>query len=352
MRLFLYPFALLYGFVVMVRNFLYNSGILPAAKFKIPVILVGNLSTGGTGKTPHVEFLVQLLNKNYHIATLSRGYGRRTKGYREVDSHSSAWEVGDEPLLYKSRHPELTVTVCEDRAVGIRTILKTHPKTDVIIMDDGFQHRRVKPGFSMLLTSWADPFINDHLLPAGNLREPGSGSQRADCIVVTRTPSGSASEVRKALSDKIASVSQRPVYFSSLKYSNPEPVFRETAPSFPAGSIKPVLFAGIADPASFMEHVTEKFGVPDVILFGDHHDYTEKEMEDLFERYQSRMLTDKNAVLITTEKDAMRLRTVSNAGVLKMLPLYFIPIDVVLHPGETTLETRILTYVAENKRNR
>jgi len=350
MRLLLYPFSFCYGLVVVLRNFLYDSGIFPAVKFNLPVILVGNLSTGGTGKTPHTEYLIQLLSGKYNVATLSRGYGRQSKGFREVTIRSSVNEAGDEPLLYKTRHPELTVTVCENRAEGIRTIMEQFPDVQVILMDDGFQHRRVVPGFKILLTSWQQPFYRDHLLPAGNLREPAAGKKRADCLVVTRTPTGVEAE-KKMVTGK-ASMRDKPVFFSSLKYGTPRPVFADTNIEFPSLPKAVILFAGIADADRFVDFVTSHYVKPDQFLFGDHHEYSPAELDELAEHFHSRILTEPSTVLITTEKDAMRLRTATEHGMLKELPVFYIPIDVVFPTdAQPAFDEMILDYVEKNKTN-
>ncbi|HEX5002424.1 MAG TPA: tetraacyldisaccharide 4'-kinase [Bacteroidia bacterium] len=348
MRLLLYPFSFCYGLVVVLRNFFYDSGIFPSVKFNLPVILVGNLSTGGTGKTPHTEYLIRLLSGKYRVATLSRGYGRQSKGFREVTLRSSVNEAGDEPLLYKTRHPELTVTVCENRAEGIRTIIKQFPNVQVILMDDGFQHRRVVPGFKILLTSWQRPFYKDHLLPAGNLREPVSGKRRADCLIVTKTPDGVEAE-KKSITRKVR-MHEKPVLFSSLTYGHPKPVFTGTVVTFPEHPKVVILFAGIADAGRFVEYVTARYVKPDIFLFGDHHEYTPAELDELAEHFQTRMLNEPSTVLLTTEKDAMRLRTAAEHGMLKELPVFYVPVDILLPPeDQSVFDELILNYVETNK---
>ena len=350
LRILLIPFSLLYGLAVFCRNALYDIGVFRSHSFKLPVILVGNLSTGGTGKTPHVDYLIRLLKPGYKVATLSRGYGRETKGYREATLHCSVTEIGDEPLLYKTRHPDVVVTVCEDRASGIRTILKQHPEIQVIIMDDGFQHRRVKPGFSLLLTPWQKPWFRDYLLPAGNLREQSSGRHRANCAVITRTPADASPEMMSALRGKADLHHGKPVFFSSIQYGSPLPVFKD-APTFPERPAKVVLFAGIADADRFVAYAESKFGEVDATLFSDHHIFTERELVDLSEKYQQWHLQTGNAVLLTTEKDAMRLRTGSDASSLSSLPLYYLPIDVVFHQETASFDAIIHNYVEQNQRN-
>lgn len=350
MRLLLYPFALIYGLVILVRNLLYDTGIFRSVSFDLPVILVGNLSTGGTGKTPHIEYLIRLLKARYNIATLSRGYGRETRGYREATIHCSVTEIGDEPLLYKTRHPEIIVSVCENRAEGIRTLLQAHPEIQVILMDDGFQHRRVRPGFSILLTPFRKPWFRDHLLPAGNLREQTAGRSRASCAVVTGTPDIIKQNEKSSFEQAMKMPEQKPVFFSKLKYAEPVPVFSD-APLFRMPE-KVVLFAGIADATVLEQKVKDLYGDTVAVFFGDHHVYTEEEISDLAEKFREWDMLSGNAILLTTEKDAMRLRTAGNASLLHGLPLYYLPINVVLHDNENaSFDAMILQYVEQNQRN-
>ena len=350
MRLILYPFSLLYGLVILIRNLLYDIGILGSARFDIPVILVGNLSTGGTGKTPHVEYLIRLLKARYKVATLSRGYGRETRGFREATIHCSVTDVGDEPLLYKTRHPEIIVTVCENRAEGIRTILKMHPEVQVILMDDGFQHRAVRPGFSILLTPFRKPWNRDHLLPAGNLREQVSGRKRAACAVVTGTPPQLSTNDLQPVADALRMPAQKPVFFSSVAYGELLKVF-DDAPAF-APPAKVVLFAGIAHAGAFEQKVKELYGDVVSVFYGDHHVYTEEEITDLAEKFREWDMLSGKAVLMTTEKDAMRLRTAAHASLLHGLPLYYLPINVVLRTHlNASFDAMILQYVEQNQRN-
>jgi len=182
--LLLLPFAIIYGLVILVRNKLFDFGILREKSFSLPVISVGNLSAGGTGKTPHVEYLIKLLEKDNTLATLSRGYGRKTKGFVKVDDAATAITVGDEPLLYKRKFPEIFISVDENRVDGINQIIAQHPATEIVLLDDAFQHRYVKPGLSILLTDYYKPFSHDYLLPSGTLREYRVGMKRADIIVL------------------------------------------------------------------------------------------------------------------------------------------------------------------------
>lgn len=188
LQLLLYPLSICYGLIVHGRNLLFDFGILASKKFPLPVISVGNLSVGGTGKTPHIEYLIKLLIDNYKIATLSRGYGRKSKGFIEASIQNNVFDIGDEPMQFVNKFSEVVVSVDEKRATGIQQLLATHPELQVILLDDAFQHRYVKPGLSILLTDYSRLYMADYLLPCGTLREFGTGAQRADLIVVTKTP--------------------------------------------------------------------------------------------------------------------------------------------------------------------
>ena len=223
--IFLYPFSLIYGLITGIRNFLYNTDILTSFEFNLPVICVGNITVGGTGKTPHTEYLIRLLRENFRVATLSRGYKRKTRGFQIATSSSLVSDIGDEPLQMYRKFPDITVAVDRNRVHGVNTILKERPETEVIILDDGFQHRKIKPGFSILLSDFDRLMVRDNLLPYGNLRESLDNIRRADIILITKSPENISPIQRRIIVKEINKAPYQNLFFTSLKYNDPVPLF-------------------------------------------------------------------------------------------------------------------------------
>lgn len=312
-RHFLWPFALLYGSVVWLRNRLFDLHILASKRFEVPVICIGNLETGGTGKSPLVSYVVGILLQNGRkVAIISRGYGRFTKGFKHVEAESSASEVGDEPLQLKLRHPQADVVVCENRVIGIERLLAECPELDVVIMDDGFQHRWVKPSLSVLVTPSSRPFWKNHLLPVGDLRESRSEAKRAQVVVL----------IGENELDPIDRTLDQLIFRSNNKTT---PLQQFSGPALAVGEIRQVvLLSGIANSHRFEASVAELYDVVHHLKFGDHHVYTSADLLSL--RNLDSFGSAVNAV-ITTEKDAARLR---NSPVLEQLirtPMFFLPIE-------------------------
>jgi len=329
MRKLLLPFSLLYGFGAWLHNKLFDLQIKKSVEFDIPVISVGNLSTGGTGKTPQVEYLVKLLSQKFHCGIMSRGYKRRTSGYFVVEENSLAIDTGDEPLQMKRKFPDTTVAVCEERAIGIPIMLLDDPKLEVIILDDAFQHRRVKAGLSVLLTDYSSPFSRDHLLPVGNLREPKQNASRADVIVVTKCPEKILSEEKTVLEKGLKQREGQKIFFSSLKYGEAYGMFSPEKKidlrKIPAA----ILVRGIVS-ASHLEKYLLKF-IPDLQhkKFPDHHTFRLSELKSIHE--QSRK---KNLVWLTTEKDAVRLFPFKDFFQQNEVEIYCVPVEVRFAGGE------------------
>lgn len=332
LRLLLFPFSLIYALVVTVRNWAFDLGIFKSRRFKIPVISVGNLTVGGAGKSPMTEYLVALLKDELKVATLSRGYGRRTKGFLNVKTLSQAEDVGDEPLQFKKKFPEVTVAVCEDRVEGIKELNQHH---EVIILDDAYQHRKLKPGFSILLFEYSTLFKFQWFLPSGNLREPLSGRVRADVIVVTKAPANLAVSEREILIAKISPYNHQQVFFSSLQYGhlkrfphgqgelNLESITSET---------HVYLLTGIANPRPLVELI-EQYSTNIVAQrYPDHHQFSKKNIAKLVTAFKEQPASDK--IIITTEKDAQRLNSHRFPELLKALPVYYLPVKAVIHPPE------------------
>jgi tetraacyldisaccharide 4'-kinase len=311
----LYPFAVLYAAVTSVRNYFYDRGLKPQAEFDLPVISVGNLTVGGTGKTPMVEYLVRLLKNDYKVATLSRGYGRDTKGFRMASASDTAATLGDEPYqFHKKFAPEVNVAVGEERALAIPMIIQ-ECDAEVILLDDAFQHRRVKASFSILLTDFNRPFYLDHVLPAGRLRETRAGAARADVVVVTKCPEDLSEADQDRIRREIAMYTSKPVYFATLDYGDPLPFGK------PVPMIKNVfLVTGIARPEPLVQYITKKYGLARHLAFADHRDYSAGDLKKI----QQLSVEQPGTAIVTTEKDMVKLQVPELAS----CPVYYLPIAV------------------------
>ncbi|WP_298329049.1 tetraacyldisaccharide 4'-kinase [uncultured Dokdonia sp.] len=331
LRLLLFPVAGIYYLVTLTRNKLYDTGIFKSKKYDIPVICVGNLSVGGTGKSPMTEFVVRLLHHDYNVATLSRGYGRKTKGYLDVHPENQATMVGDEPLQFAQKFKNIQVAVCEDRQTGIQTLLSKVNAPEVVVLDDAYQHRKVEAGFYILLTAYSDLYSNDFLLPAGNLREPRAGASRADVIVVTKCPENLSSQEQASIVDSLNVNKTQQVYFSTISYD--EMVYSALGP-VPLNRLKVkkvTLVTGIANPKPLSAYLASQGLSFSHEAYGDHHNFTSSEIEIL----------DTLDCILTTEKDYVRLRPL-----LKMSDLYYLPIKAQFLDGEELLSEEIKNFVS------
>lgn len=314
----LYPFSIVFDAVTSIRNRLYDTGMRPSAKFEVPVIGVGNLSVGGTGKTPMIEYLIRLLGHEFRIATLSRGYARKTKGIIIASEKESANTIGDEPMqFYKKFGKKVVVAVGEERVMAIPYVLDQHPDVDLILLDDAFQHRRVQPAFQVLLTAYSNLFINDHLLPSGRLRESKRGASRADVIVVTKCPATISDDEMIAIESSIRRYSRKAVFFTKICYGNVLP-FTSVSPYKPD---KVVLVTGIADPRPMEEYLRANYEVVRTFDFPDHHAYSAKELNTLCE-----VAASERAAVITTEKDLVKMDVEVFRS--KSVFLYYLPIEI------------------------
>lgn len=329
MRKLLFPFAAIYFLVTLTRNWCYKIGLFRSTSYSFPVICIGNLNTGGTGKSPMTEYLIRLLQEQYKTTILSRGYGRKTKGYIEVTPDKTAIEVGDEPLQFAKKFPYATVVVCEDRRSGIERITKTFGEPEVLLLDDAFQHRAVRAGYSILLTAYGDLYVNDYLLPAGNLREPRSGSKRADVIVVTKCPSQLSLEDQQALTRRIGAQKGQQVFFATISYSKMvQGAENRNISELKGDKIK--VLTGIANPTPFIDHLNSEGLNFEHISFGDHHNYTPGEIQQL----------DTEGVILTTEKDFVRLE-----GQFKKAQLFYLPIETQLLNNADLFNSKIIRFV-------
>lgn len=312
LRKILFPFSAIYGAITQFRNFLYDNGYLKSYKFDVPVIVVGNLSVGGTGKTPQIEYLIRLLSTDYRIATLSRGYKRKSNGFVLANQNSNAEILGDEPFQFFLKFPQIRVAVDADRVNGIRNLQQLENPPEVILLDDAFQHRRVQAGFYILLSTYNDLYSDDFILPTGNLRESRKGAKRADVIIITKCPNDISFAERQRVLNKIKPKDHQKVFFSYTEYD--EKVYSNER-SLAVKSIKTqnkILLAGIAKPKDFFDTLYRNGD--EILRFSDHHNFTEKEILEITEN-----LGDK--LIVTTEKDFVRLNFRLPAGHLYYLPI-------------------------------
>ena len=345
-----YPLSLLYGIIMLVRNKLFDWHILTSEKFNAPVICVGNLVVGGTGKTPHIEYLIRLLGNKYKIAVLSRGYKRKTKGFICVDNKMDATYVGDEVVQLFNKFDNICVAVSESRRNGIREILKLKPETELILLDDAFQHRYVKPGLSILLTDYSQLYTNDFVLPTGNLREFISGAQRAHIICVTKSPKVLSPIVSKDIAEKLKLKPHQNLCFSYIKYGNFVPLYKENMVEMPKKVYAILMFAGIVNTYPLEEFLKTKCDELNVLKYPDHYPYNEKDVTTIIQKYKD--LYTVNKIIVTTEKDAQRLENENFRTLFKNIPIFYVPIEIEFHNKyKQDIDNQILSYVKKNKPN-
>ena len=333
LRKILFPLAFLYWLITFIRNWLYDKGIFKSFSFDIPIIAVGNLSVGGTGKTPQIEYLIRLLSDNYKVAVLSRGYKRTTEGFILADEKATASSIGDEPFQFYSKFPNIQVAVDANRKSGIENLLQLPNKPDVVLLDDAFQHRKVKAGFYILLTAYDDLFCDDNILPFGNLREPSSGKKRADMIIVTKCPKDLSELAQQKIKEKLKVKQQ--VFFTTIQYD--DCVFGNDSQLLVSEiqSESKVLVAGIAKPKLFFDFL--KNDNDETLVFPDHHDFSKQDCELILAKANGRKI-------ITTEKDFVRLN-----GLLPKAQLFYLPIKSTFL--NTNIDKTIEDYVGQSTRN-
>lgn len=339
LRVILWPFSALYGVVVRFRNHLYDIGYKKSFRFQTMVISVGNLGVGGNGKTPMVEYVIRLLGPRYRIATLSRGYGRATKGFKLATPSHSAVDIGDEPLqLYRKFQPDIEVAVGESRALAIPMILFEKPEVEVIILDDAFQHRSVVPQFSILVTDYHRPFFKDHLLPSGTLREPRAGVRRSDVVVVTKCPDDLDADQRQLYTEQIHNFHKAPVFFATIRYG--QPVHFQTGQPL-TGQAEVLLVTGIAKPETMVNYVSNRYSLAGHLRFRDHHNFEKKHLDTIRDRFS--MLSGSSRIILTTEKDMVRLLKFKSE--LREVPLYYLPIEMVFIDGQDHFNELVLNSI-------
>ena len=338
LRKLLFPFAILYGVITSIRNFLFDISVLKSYSFNLPIIAVGNLSVGGTGKTPQIEYLIRLLSEKYKIATLSRGYKRQSEGFILAQANSNARLLGDEPFQFFEKFPSIQVAVDADRKNGIEQLLSLPEKPEVILLDDAFQHRKVKAGFYILLTSYGDLYSDDCMLPRGNLRETRSGAKRADLIVVTKCPFDLSLDKQNDIRKRLKLSVNQQLYFTFIAYDTFVYGEKQKVNINEIQSTVKVLVAGIAKPEPFFSYLKNTNDV--CLSFPDHHNFTDKDILEITK-------TAQNNIIITTEKDYMRLK-----GSLPNEQLFYLPIKSAFISESQNFDKTIINYVGTSSRNR
>ena len=337
-KILLYPISLIYGLLVSIRNILFDIGILDSKVYKIPTIGIGNLSIGGTGKSILVDYLINLFKSDYHITTLSRGYNRDTKGYIHANSRSTAYEIGDEPFQFYSKHPEINVVVCEDRRKGMNIILKKLPQTELCIWDDIYQHRFVKPGLMILTTTYDKPYTKDKILPLGKLRESVSSSKRADLIIINKCPENISNVERERFTNSLNLFEHQKVYFSSLTYNEK---IKSKSTSLNVSDLEKnefILVTGIADSSYLVKFLNDRDLVFTHLKYKDHYNYSKPSIDRI-------KRISKGKYILTTEKDFGKLKLKIDSN-----NLFYIEVSIKFlnDDNELGFNDTIEKYVSEN----
>ena len=354
LKFLLYPFSVIYGIVTGIRNFLYDRGLLKSNKFRIPVISIGNITVGGTGKTPHTEYLISLLKEDYKVAVLSRGYKRKTRGFVEVKTNSSVVDVGDEPLQIKRKFPSVKVAVDKDRVNGIRKLIKDSNNTiDVVLLDDAFQYLKINASVNILLIDYNRPVNKDFILPAGRLRESCRQQKRANVIIYTKCPDNLSYASCSIIKNNLHLKQYQSLFFTRIEYDKPIPVYPEIAEDYftilkKRNSL--FLFSGIANPAPFWNYVSSVAKIEDKMVFPDHHFYSHEDIEKIEKKYDG-ISKDKYLYILTTEKDAMRLKFGNNFSFGIKKKMFYLPIKVGFLDKEENMlfNKKTIDYVSRNK---
>ncbi len=317
----LFPFALIYRIIIRLRNLLYDVNLLKSSDFNFPIICIGNVAVGGTGKTPMTEYLIELLQGRYQVATLSRGYKRRTKGFAIAGPQTTAIEIGDEPMQFHQKFPGVTVAVGEERLVAIPQILYQHPNTSVILLDDAFQHRAVRAGLNILLTEYSNLYTRDFMMPSGDLRDERKSSKRAHVIIVTKCPEDLSLEESKKLVTELNPLPHQQVFFTTIQYGTPYHMFKGDQLKI-ENDHNVLLLCGIANPMPVKKYLNEHVHSFEMLKFKDHHIFNSTDLNEIQKQFQRN--TSSNKIIITTEKDAVRLLKFKNE--MTDLPIYVLPV--------------------------
>ena len=350
----LFPLSLLYGFIIYIRNRLYDFKLLKSNSFNIPLISVGNITVGGTGKTPHIEYLVDFLKSEFNVATLSRGYKRKTKGFILSTSESTDLEIGDEPRQIKQKFPEINVAVDADRTNGINQLIASNKDLDVILLDDAYQHRKVDANLSILLIDYSRPIDKDYILPFGDLREHRFEKKRANIIIITKSPKDIKPIDRRIIFNELKSYPFQVIYFTCFDYGELKTVYNTSANTNNRKNLNDyniLLVTGIANPKPLREHILENISKNiQELEYSDHYNYKESDFKKIMNRFNS-IESDKKFI-ITTEKDAMRLQKFSNIANNLKDSFFYIPIQVTfLNDRTDNFNQQITEYVRKNKKH-
>ena len=336
-----------YNWVIALRNHAFDCGRLPSRRFDVPVVCVGNLTLGGTGKTPHIEYIINLLKDDYAVATLSRGYRRKTKGFLIARQGGDALAVGDEPSQIKKKFPQITVAVDEKRVNGIEMLLKEEQPPQVILVDDAFQHRYVKPGLSIVLVDYNRPVWRDNVLPFGRLRESASGIKRADVVVITKCPSSIDNEEKADIIKRLGAGRGAQVFFSTVCYDELSPLFNASlhGRTVEKGS-EVLLLTGIARPEPLRKELESRGAKVTLMQYADHHNFTAEELGEIARRFSA--LPSDSRIVVTTEKDAERLAGRDDLPDIIKDNICSIPIRIRILDNENKFNQIIKEYVREN----
>jgi tetraacyldisaccharide 4'-kinase len=346
---------MIYGLIIWIRNSLFDLNILSSEEFPIPIISVGNITVGGTGKTPHIEYLVRLLKDEFKVATLSRGYKRKTKKYILATHKSDVRDIGDEPVQIKHKFPDIQVAVDRRRVNGIKKLMAGVPDLDVILLDDAYQHRWVKPGLSILLIDFNRPISEDFLLPAGRLREQTYEKRRANIILITKCPDRLKPIERRLIVKDLKLYPFQNLFFTKLSYGEPVPVFNETNTSKSLSDMKAarpgiLMVTGIAGPRHYKKHLRGISTHITELTYPDHHAFSEKDLIRVLETFNK--IDQEEKMIFTTEKDAMRFRKFSNIEPAIRDRMFYIPVGIeILNEDGESFNNQICSYVRDNKRD-
>ena len=351
----LLPLSWLYGLAVGIRNALFEMGILKSRAFDVPVISVGNITVGGTGKTPHVEYLIRLLQDRWQVAVLSRGYKRKTRGFLVADDSTTARDIGDEPFQMKKKYPKATIAVDKKRVHGIETLTARDKKLDVVLLDDAFQHRYVKPGINILLVDYHRLIIYDKLLPAGRMREPLTGKNRADIVIVTKCPQDLKPMEYRVITKAMDLFPYQQLFFTTLTYGELQPVFNNQRENMELKTMKDLksmsvlLLSGIASPRQIIEDLTPQVACLHPLTFADHHNFRPKDVALINDTFES---LPSPKCIVTTEKDAARIVTLKGLSDEVKQNIYTLPVHIkFMLEQEDKFNENIIGYVRKNSRN-
>ncbi len=346
-RILLFPLSLVYALIVKIRNWLFDKRLLPSSSFNLPLICVGNLAAGGTGKSPMVEWMVSELKNSFTVAILSRGYKRKTRGYALAGESTTALDIGDEPMQFHRKFPEVAVAVGEERIVAIPQLLHDRPGTQAIILDDAFQHRSVRAGLNILLTDYSNLFTRDWWLPSGDLRDAPSSYRRADVIVITKCREDLTADERREIAAEIRPLSNQRIFYSAIRYGRPYHI-TEGTPAVVNDSVEVLLVTGIANPAPLKRWLDDNSGSYYELVYSDHHIYSIDDLKTIIRRFTAITATEK--LILTTEKDAVRL--IKFREELQGLPFYVLPITPrFLFDEEAGFRDIIVKFIEEFSQN-